>query len=80
MKLMKFQKKSRVGLFALLAMLTFLPGMAFAAIDGALVDAAYTEITTDANLMFTKAFPIVSLILSLTIGLILFKRFTKKAV
>lgn len=68
----------KYGIPATLTTLVF-SSSAFAALDEATLDAAVAGITTDANLAFSKAFPILTLVLGLVIGMTLFKRFIQKS-
>ena len=61
------------------ALVVLAPSVALAALDETALDAAVTGITADANTAFTKAFPILTLVLGLVIGMTLFKKFINKA-
>ena len=61
------------------ALVVLAPSVALAALDETALDAAVTGITADANTAFTKAFPILTLVLGPVIGMTLFKKFINKA-
>ena len=54
------------------------PELAFAALDETALDAAVAGVTTDAELAFSKAFPILATVVGLVVGMALFKKFIMK--
>ena len=71
--------RARVLAGSAVVTITLAPSFALAALDETALDAAVTGITADANTAFTKAFPILTLVLGLVIGMTLFKKFINKA-
>jgi len=76
-------KKLKLKLLSLLALVTGLlmstASYAYLPDETTVLDPMYTEVTADINLLSTKAWPIVFLVTGISIGIGLFKKFTRKA-